>query len=458
MEGPISESTTSLIELQQLERAISAGKLEKRLSVKGCRDEELPARRAINHILDTLIQTYEQAVTSVHGMSIGRIPAPFEDGFPGDFSRAKDVCNHFIDVINRRNTQIQRLTIAAAHGDLHVRTNVEEFTGVNRAIFESFNAMFEAWLAPVNEVERVLTALAKMDLTARVEGSYEGDYQRIASTLNMVCSKLAGEVRQIQENTTVMAAASEELAATTKQLTAGAVESSRLANSAAQATDEVSAGLAAAASGSVELQRSIQEISQNAGKAAAIVQSGVQVTENAGKKMSLLGESSAEIGKVIKVITGIAQQTNLLALNATIEAARAGEAGRGFAVVANEVKELAKGTAKATEEVSKRIATIQKDTKESVAGIAEIAAVTKQISSISATIAAAVEMQSTTTDQAGRHVSAAAAKAAEIAKEMSELAEAARKTRSDAVQIDSAITELNSILHKLQKFVALFTI
>jgi hypothetical protein len=60
--------------------------------------------------------------------------------------------------------------------------------------------------------------------------------------------------------------------------------------------------------------------------------------------VSKLGESRAEIGQVIKVITSIAQQTNLLALNAAIEAARAGEAGKGFAVVANEVKELAKQT------------------------------------------------------------------------------------------------------------------
>lgn len=42
------------------------------------------------------------------------------------------------------------------------------------------------------------------------------------------------------------------------------------------------------------------------------------------------GESSAEIGQVIKVITSIAEQTNLLALNATIEAARVGEAGKGI--------------------------------------------------------------------------------------------------------------------------------
>ncbi len=80
-----------------------------------------------------------------------------------------------------------------------------------------------------------------------------------------------------------------------------------------------------------------------------------------------LGESSVQIGQVVKVITSIAQQT-ILALNATIEAARAGEAGRGFAVVAGEVKELAKETAKATEDISQRIEAIQVDAGGAVVG------------------------------------------------------------------------------------------
>src|SRR6202000_3305836 len=107
--------------------------------------------------------------------------------------------------------------------------------------------------------------------------------------------------------------------------------------------------------------------------------------------VSKLGESSVEIGEVVKVITSIAQQTNLLALNATIEAARAGEAGKGFAVVANEVKELAKEAAKATEDIGRKIEAIQTDTKGAVEAIQQIGGVINQINDISNTIASAVE-------------------------------------------------------------------
>jgi methyl-accepting chemotaxis protein len=88
-----------------------------------------------------------------------------------------------------------------------------------------------------------------------------------------------------------------------------------------------------------------------------------QAAELADTIVINLGNSTAKIGEVIKVVTSIAHKTNLLALNATIEAARAGEVGAGFAVVASEVKKLARQTATSAEEISAMIEAIRGDAK-----------------------------------------------------------------------------------------------
>jgi methyl-accepting chemotaxis protein len=114
---------------------------------------------------------------------------------------------------------------------------------------------------------------------------------------------------------------------------------------------------------------------------------------HAARTIADLDASSAEIGTVVKLITGIASQTNLLALNATIEAARAGEAGRGFAVVANEVKELANETGRATGEISEQVDAIRAQTGEAVRSIQEIEAAVQKLSSAQQAIDSLVQEQ-----------------------------------------------------------------
>ncbi|MEO1339351.1 MAG: methyl-accepting chemotaxis protein, partial [Myxococcota bacterium] len=158
-----------------------------------------------------------------------------------------------------------------------------------------------------------------------------------------------------------------------------------------------------------------------------------------------------EIGKVIKVITSIAQQTNLLALNATIEAARAGEAGKGFAVVANEVKELAKETAKATEDISRKIEAIQSDTRSAVNAIQEIGSIIHQINDFQNSIASAVEEQTATTNEISRSVGEAAKGSNEIAQNITSVATAAESTSKATAKARDSVAELNRVRSELDR-------
>jgi methyl-accepting chemotaxis protein len=208
--------------------------------------------------------------------------------------------------------------------------------------------------------------------------------------------------------------------------------------------------------GSEQMGASIREISQNAAEAARVAEEAVGVTATTSATMAKLGESSAEIGNVIKVITSIAEQTNLLALNATIEAARAGEMGKGFAVVASEVKDLAQETARATEDISRRVQAIQADTTGAVTAIEEITRVIARISDFQTTIASAVEEQTATTAEMNRSVGEAATGTGQIAENITGVADAARLTTEGVSQSQHATAELARMSAELTDLVSTF--
>jgi methyl-accepting chemotaxis protein len=296
------------------------------------------------------------------------------------------------------------------------------------------------------------------DLTARVDQERQDEIGQLGRCLNLFVEKVHDLLTEIAASAQHVSSASEELSATSQQITANSEETSVQAKVVSKATQQVSQNLQTVATGAEQMGVSIKEIAKNATEAAKVATSAVKVAETANATVSKLGDSSTEIGQVIKVITSIAQQTNLLALNATIEAARAGEAGKGFAVVANEVKELAKETAKATEDISNKIEAIQSDTKAAVDAIASISRVINQVNDISSTIATAVEEQNATTNEMSRNVAEAAQGSGEITSNIAGVAEAAQSTSRGSADTQKAAQELVQMSAQLRALVAQFNL
>ncbi|MTV25393.1 hypothetical protein FTX61_08230, partial [Nitriliruptoraceae bacterium ZYF776] len=259
--------------------------------------------------------------------------------------------------------------------------------------------------------------------------------------------------RHLTGNATSLNTSSEQLAAVASQVGAAAEETATQSNVVAAAGEQVSHNVQTVATAVEEMSASVREIAQSSGEASRVASEAVRTAEATNENVARLGESSAEIGAVIEVITSIAEQTNLLALNATIEAARAGEAGKGFAVVANEVKDLAKETARATEEISVKIAAIQSDTGEAVSAIEGIGQIVARIADMQHTIASAVEEQTATTNEISRNVNEAARGSAQIAENIVSVAQAAGETSQGAAATQDAAGQLREVATGLQQLV-----
>lgn len=269
-----------------------------------------------------------------------------------------------------------------------------------------------------------------LDLLVSAITNHKGEYLGPMVTWSVITGnvKMADDFeRDVKGVVEIVTSAATQMQASSRSLAASSEETARQSQVVAAASEEATRNVETVSSAAEELSKSISEIARHVQEASRMTSSAVTEADRTNVTIKQLGDSSNEIGQVVKVITSIAQQTNLLALNATIEAARAGEAGKGFAVVANEVKELARQTAKATEEISQKINAIQGATGVAVTAISSISDSIRKINEISTTIASAVEEQSAATNEISRNVSEAARGTAEVSSNISGVSQAAEE-------------------------------
>jgi len=251
------------------------------------------------------------------------------------------------------------------------------------------------------------------------------------------------KARLMNETAASVASATEEMSVNTAAVSA--------------ATEESATNISVISTNTDEMTNTVNEIAKNSENTRQITRQAVEIAGQASQRVNELGQSAAQISKVIDVIEEIAEQTKLLALNATIEAARAGEAGKGFAVVANEVKELARQTAEATEEIKNSVQAIQSTSTNTADEIKKINTVINQVEEHVASIATAVEEQNVTTRDIAANIEMAVAGMQEITQNISQNARAANLIAADmgkvnfgAKQMLDDISNLDENIHTLE--------
>ncbi|WP_338780211.1 methyl-accepting chemotaxis protein [Metabacillus sp. FJAT-52054] len=253
--------------------------------------------------------------------------------------------------------------------------------------------IFMKKINPLKEMTAIAQSVAGGNLAAeRVKENSKDEVGVLAQSINTMVDSLRTLILEVSQ-------ASEQVASNAEELTASAELGSNAAEGITGLTQELASGSEKQLQTVSESNRYFNQMYESVGEILGKAKSASDSARSTSNKAIIgneaittsiqqmnsiqtnvldlstvikeLGNRSYEIGKIVDVITGIADQTNLLALNAAIEAARAGEQGKGFAVVADEVRKLAEQSAASAKQIFALIHLIQDSTNRAVNGMEE---------------------------------------------------------------------------------------
>ncbi|MDR6990822.1 methyl-accepting chemotaxis protein [Luteimonas sp. 3794] len=392
-----------------------------------------------NAVVASHIETKLRIVDMVSRYAIGDLSQDMEK-LPGE----KAVITQSMDAVKRNlsaiNAEIKRLAGAAGRGDFSQRGDAGQYQHDFRDMVEGLNHLMATTDSNLEQVSDVLQAIAKGDLTTRMDGEFQGVFAKMRDDANATVAQLREIVAQIQGAAGAIGTASSEIASGNNDL--------------AQRTEQQAANLEETAASMEELTSTVRQNADHARQAnqlaigaASVASQGGDVVGQVVTTMADIEQSSRKIGDIISVIDGIAFQTNILALNAAVEAARAGEQGRGFAVVASEVRTLAQRSAAAAKEIKGLIddSTSKVSDGAALAGQAgktmgEIVSSVQRVTDIMSEIAAASQEQASGIEQVNQTVTQMDETTQQNAALVEEASAAARSMEEQAAALTQTVS------------------
>jgi methyl-accepting chemotaxis protein len=311
---------------------------------------------------------------------------------------------------------------------------------------------------PLNQIVTLVGRVSEGDLREDADIHTKDEIGQLANSINAMIYNLRNLIGGIMQSSQSVAAASEQISASTQEIASGSTTQAQSAQSISAMFRELTLAINSAAQSAEEAAELSDNTVQTASQGEGIVRASASGMQNVNASMSLLEEDSRKIGAIIEVIDDIADQTNLLALNAAIEAARAGDQGRGFSVVADEVRKLAERSSEATKEITTIIKAMQENTRHSVSAVSESVAQSEEMKEAFRNIIRTVDNSSQKVNEIAAACEEEAAQASSVMRSVEAIAATSEETAAASEETAATCQSLAHLADELNVSVSKFKI
>ncbi len=402
----------------------------------------------------------------------------------GDFRKIILGVNATLDSVIGPVKEAMRVAERYAKADFSARVDEKLHVAGDFILFKnSLNNIGLYVQTAIQEIQRISNLYAAGNFAAEFDRNMkiEGDLALLRDALDTIGMNVSDVLRVIAQEMEQLAHQAEMAGTGIDDMSKGAELIAKNADQTKKNAERSEDGINQVLQTMEDLTRTISEVSANAERVAGLAvqandlaKQGIGAAGKAEKGMQSITKTSEEvetifadiraqmheIGKIVDLITDIANQTNLLSLNAAIEAARAGEAGKGFAVVAAEVKSLAQRSRQSAEHIADMISDLQKKSDaasgamaEAGTAVAEGSAALTETLGIFNTLTTSVEDITRNMEMVASATEEQAASFEEITASVNEMSLLVKDTAKDALNSSATSEEALAVVDQITRVI-----
>src|SRR5262245_42430901 len=193
----VEQSATMAEEIARLSQVVGKeGKLKRRASLPGARGFWSDSVDCINSLIDDLVHPTSEVARVIGAVAQGDLSKSMAlelDGRPleGEFLRTSKTINKMVDQLSNFSAEVTRVASEEGNeGKLSGQAKVKGVAGTRKDLTDSVSSMAGNLTAQVRNIADVTTAVAKGDLSKKIEVDVKGEFLTVKSTINTMVDQL----------------------------------------------------------------------------------------------------------------------------------------------------------------------------------------------------------------------------------------------------------------------------